>query len=598
MGFVMEHERLTYPEALRYLAKRYNIEVVEKEESAEEIIARQKKESLYLVLDFARKFYADNLKTGEGRDLGYAYFKSRHLEDETIEKFSLGWAPKGPTALIDAARAAGYKLEYLLEASLAKKKENGEIVDKFRSRAVFPIFSVTGRVIAFSCRTLSSEKNIPKYLNSDETEVYKKRLELYGLYQAKNDMHKADDCILVEGNVDMVMMHQLGLGNVVASCGTALTTEQIRLIKRYTSNVTIMYDGDGAGIKAALKGLELVLKEGMSVKIVLLPDGHDPDSFCRSHTLEEVKGFIANEAKDFINFKTDLLLSDAASDPFKKATLINDIADTISVIPDAVLRSTSVEAVAERFGIESSIIFDRITRTRGKYLEDLAKEEFRRKEQAEAPAGYVDSLADPGEPMPVEYSEPAEAPGINTTMAPAEEDILRFVLGYGCDLMDFESDSAYYSGNENDKPSVTDFIRGAIADESAFVNQGYGKVYAEYLSLYDDGMEQEKIVKSLLDSSDREVADIVAKLMTRQYELSVSAFERALTATSQWLVLQVPKAILVFQERRIQNRINELRNIIATSDVAGQETAMKELVKLQNVQRKLKQKTGREKRYD
>ena len=329
VGFVMEHEHCSYVEALRWLADKYHIEIVEKEESADEIAQRQRRESLLLVSEFAQKFYASQLQTPEGRSVGLAYFRKRGLEDATIARFGLGWAPSGKTALVDAATAAGYKMEYLLAAGLAVQHEDGSVTDKFRERVMFPIHSVSGRVLAFSGRTLHAD-NPAKYVNSPETEIYIKSRNLLGIWFAKSEIARSGKCILVEGNVDMVTLHQLGITNVVASCGTSLTVEQIRLIHKFTENATIMYDGDSAGIHAALRGINLFLAEGLNVKVVLLPEGEDPDSFARKHTLEEMQNYITSGERDFIEFKTDLLLSDAGSDPLKKAELINDIADTIA----------------------------------------------------------------------------------------------------------------------------------------------------------------------------------------------------------------------------------------------------------------------------
>ena len=350
IGFIMEYEHLSYVEALRYLANKYHIEVKEEEETAEQIAARQRNESLLLVSDFAGKFFVDQLATPEGRSIGYQYFKSRGLEDETIAKYRLGWAPRSRKAFTEAAKAAGYKDEYLLETGLCAQYDGGDgsLHDRFYDRVIFPIHSVSGRVIAFGGRTLLTDKSVAKYVNSKESEIYVKSRSLYGIYYAKAEMSRRDKCYLVEGYLDVLSMHQLGITNVVASSGTSLTVEQIRLIKKFTENVTIMYDGDGAGIKAALRGIDMVLKEGMNVKVVLIPDGDDPDSYSRKHTLEEVEAFIAANERDFIGFKTDLLLEEAGGDPLKKANLINDIADTIAGIPDAVKRSVYVDETARK----------------------------------------------------------------------------------------------------------------------------------------------------------------------------------------------------------------------------------------------------------
>ena len=356
VGFVMEHESLSYVEALKYLAHKYNIEVVEKEETAEDIAQRQKKESLLLVSEFAGKFFQDSVQTPEGQAIAYQYFRSRGLEDETIRKYGLGWAPVGRKALTEAAKAAGYKEEYLVETGLGIRYDDGRLVDRFHDRVMFPIHSVSGRVIAFGGRTLKTDKSVAKYVNSPETEIYVKSRSLYGIYFAKSEISKKDKCILVEGYLDVLSMHQLGITNVVASSGTSLTVEQIRLIHKFTDNVTIIYDGDGAGIHAALRGIDLILKEGMNVKIVLLPGGQDPDDFAKSHTLEEVQDYIAENERDFISFKSDLLLEQAGNDPLKRAELINDVADSVSLMPDPVKRAVYVRTCAERFAIYENIL--------------------------------------------------------------------------------------------------------------------------------------------------------------------------------------------------------------------------------------------------
>ena len=587
VGFVMEHEHCSYVEALRYLAHKYHIEIVEAEESAEEIAKRQRSESLLLVSEFARKFFSDQLKSGEGRAVGYQYYRSRGIEDETIERWGLGWAPSGRTALVDAARAAGYKDEYLLGAGLAVQNEDGSLSDKFRERVMFPIHSVSGRVVAFSGRTLKAD-NPAKYVNSPETEIYVKSRNLLGIYFAKAEISRQDKCILVEGNVDVVSMHQLGVTNVVASCGTSLTVEQVRLIHKFTENVTIMYDGDSAGIHAALRGIDLVLAEGLNVRIVLLPDGEDPDSYARKHTLEEVRAYIRDHEQDLIEFKTGLLLDEAGGDPLKKANLINDIADTIAVIPDAVKRSVYVDACATRFGLESDILFERIRQTRSKQMED----ERRQRQHAQA----REAVSDPAPAPPVEQNSAPWAEE-NKTLGQAERDLLSFMLRYGRDELEFESDSEYYSGSEEEKPTVTDFIRDALeADGTRMANSVYRTIYDYYIAGYDAGQPQDVIVRSLLNAEDRQVADVAAQLSTEKYQLTVRNFEAALTTTSSWLAIFVPKAILFYAERRIQDRIDYLRHSLAGADPARMEAIMREMVRLQTAQRSVKRKLGREKK--
>ena len=588
VGFVMEHEHFSYSEALRYLASKYHIEIVEKEESAEELALKQHRESLLLVSEFAQKFYSEQLKDGEGKAVGYNYFRTRGLEDETIAKFGLGWAPSGRTALLDAARTAGYKQEYLIDAGLAVRREDGTVSDKFHERAMFPIHSVSGRVIAFSGRTLRSD-NPAKYVNSPETEIYTKSKILLGIYFAKTEISRQDKCILVEGNVDMVTMHQLGITNVVASCGTSLTIEQIRLIRKFTENVTIMYDGDSAGIHAALRGINLVLSEGLNVKIVLLPEGEDPDSFGRSHSRDEVCSYISANEQDFIAFKTNLLLDEAGGDPLKKANLINDIADTIAEIPDAVKRSVYVDATAGKFGIESSILFERINRTRQNKLVEERVAEQRQALKQERPSGQADSpQTDPVRPESI--------PEENKTLAKAEKDLLYFLLTHGTDELDFESDSDYYSGNEDEKPTVSDFIRASLeADGSCFANSAYKAVYDAYIRGYDEGLTQEQILKNLYNSEDRMIARVTGDLATEKYQLSVERFRNSMTATASWLVNYVPKAILCYAERRVQDKIDYLRRSLQGAPPEEVEPIMKQIVSLQTAQRSINAKIGREK---
>ena len=593
VGFVMEEEHCSYVEALRYLAKKYHIEIQEEEESAEEIARRQRSESLLLVSEFAEKFFVSQLDTDEGRAVGRAYFRKRGLEDETVRKFGLGWAPSGRTSLVDAALAAGYKMEYLLAAGVAVRHDDETVSDKFRERVMFPVHSVSGRVVAFSGRTLRSD-NPAKYVNSPETEIYIKSRNLLGIYFAKAEMSRLDECILVEGNIDMVMMHQLGIRNVVASCGTSLTVEQIRLIRKFTENVTIMYDGDSAGIHAALRGITMVLSEGMNVKVVLLPDGDDPDSFCRKHTLEEVRSFMASSEQDFISFKSELLLREAGGDPLKRANLINDIADTIAAIPDPVKRSTYVAATAERFKVESSILFDRIVVTRRKMLEEKSREEFRENRRREAEDRAASSS---GQPAEVRQGTAERAwTEEKRTLAAAERDLLCFLLTHGCDELDFESDSEYYSGDESCKPTVCDFIRDALeSDGTKMANSAYAAVYDAYTGLYDRGLPQDVIVKTLLDSQDRRIAAVTAELSAEKYRLSVSALKDAMTTVPSWLVAQLPKTIMLYAERRIQDRINGIRRSLVEADEQTQIGLLQEMKRLRDAQLRIKKKTGREK---
>jgi DNA primase len=591
VGFLMDYDHLTYVEALRYLAQKYHIEIQEEEESAEEIASRQRRESLLLVSDWAGKFFAEQLMSGEGRNVGYAYYKSRGLEDETIGKWGLGWAPSGKTALIDAARAAGYKLEYLIGAGLAVEREDGSVADKFRERVMFPIHSVSGRIVAYSGRTLHAD-NPAKYVNSPETEIYVKSRNLLGIYFAKSEISRLGKCILVEGNMDVVMMHQLGIRNVVASCGTSLTVEQLRLIRKFTENLTIMYDGDSAGIHAALRGTDLALAEGLNVRIILLPEGEDPDSFSKTHTLEQVQAYMDAHEQDFISFKTDLLLKDAAGDPLKKANLINDIADTIAEIPDAVKRSMYVEAVAQKFNIESSILFNRIAKRRQKKIETAREEAFRERRRREAEGNDRPVEADPNLPRDLSSEEIAVAElETDRFVGPVERDILYFLLNYGSDVLDFESDSEYYRPDQ-EKPMVTDFIAGTLdQDGGTLLNPAYQKVYAAYLEAYDEGRPQEEIVRMLLNSPDREISFLAAQLSIERYQLTVKSFEDSLTTKGSWLVNRVPKLMLMYMDKKLDSRLDAIRREMTTPEGMGRmEELMAEMVTFQRLQKTVKEK--------
>ncbi len=587
VGFVMEYEHLSYVEALKYLARKYHIEVVEKEESAEEIAARQRSESLLLASDFAFRFYKEQLATEEGRTIGLSYFHSRGLEDATIDKWGLGWAPRSKRAFTEAALKEGYKGEYLTDTGLCAAWEDGSLHDRFYDRVMFPIHSVSGRVIAFGGRTLLSDKTVAKYVNSKESEIYVKSRSLYGIYFAKNEMSRRDKCYLVEGYLDVLSMHQLGITNVVASSGTSLTTEQIRLIHKFTGNVTIMYDGDAAGIHAALRGINMVLKEGMNVKVVLLPDGDDPDSFSRKHTLAEVEDFIAAHEQDFITFKTDLLLGEVGDDPLRRANLINDIADTIADIPDAVKRSVYVDATARKFNIEPEILFQRIRRTR----EEVQAEESaaRRRE-----AARQEREAAVAEEAPVYQPQPSELRPLedNPVLAPSEKELLGFILTDGRTPLAFPSDSEFY--DPDGAQPVAEFIDAALqGDDIVFGNTVYRQVYDAYFALYDQGKAQDAIIRELLDGEDRTVAFVTAQLSEEKYLLTVKNFADALTTRDSWLVTYVPRAILAYHVSRLSCQQNELLRALPSATPQEQRDMMARISRINEFKKKINNKLGR-----
>ena len=584
VGFLMEYDHMTYPDALRYLARKYNIEVKDEEESAEQIAARQRSESLLAVSEFAHQFFRKQLTEPEGKAVGYAYFRERGLLPETIEKYGLGWAPRSKSAFTEAAREAGYKEEYLLETGLCSQWESdGSLHDRFYERVIFPVHSVSGRVIAFGGRTLLREKSdkIAKYVNSKESEICVKSRSLYGLYFAKQEMARQDRCYLMEGYLDVLSMHQAGILNCVASCGTSLTEEQIRIIRRFTENVTILYDGDSAGLHAAVRAVGMILKEGMNPRVVFLPDGDDPDSYARKHTLEEIRDFIRTHEQDGIAFKTDLLLSDAGDDPLKKAMLINEIADTVADIPDAIKRQVYIDTVAKRFGIDTGIIQDRVRKTREKITTDERQARERELRRPETPA------------RPEERTPPVRRLlEEDKILAPSERELLGFILRYGRTPLQFEADSEFYSPEETQ--TVAEFIDAALSgDDIRFANRAYAAAYDAYFALYDAGCTQDDIVRKLLDGEERSVAEVTAQLASEKYELSVRNFSDALTTTDSWLVNFVPRAILAYHDKRLRAQQADLQRRIA--DAAPEEALelMSRLSRLNEIKKTINIKLGR-----
>ena len=611
--FVMEHESMSYVEALKYLAKKYGIEVREKEETPEEIASRQRRESLMLVLDYTEKFFQESLRTQAGRNLGYAYFKSRGLEDSTIEKYGLGWSPMKGTALCEKAVEDGYKPEYLVATGVCIQKDDGTLVDKFRERAMFPIHTVSGRIIGFGGRTLRSdykERNIGKYVNSPQTEVYDKKTTLYGIYFAKSEIARRDRCILVEGYLDVLSMHQLGITNVVASSGTSLTVEQVSLIRKFTENVTIMYDGDAAGIHAAERGIGLCLKGGLNVRVVLIPDGDDPDSFARKHTLEEVKSFIEENERDFISYRTDQLIGDAGSDPVRRSNLVNEIAGTLALIPDQVKRAMYVQDVSVKFNIDESLVYSKINEAVRAMREEERKEEMRRQRALEAgsqasaeggiedgaqPAGRDGNNAGGDAGQDRDFNLSGNAGGAapkpeplyeDPLLLPSEKELAGLILNHGMSELEFETDSEYY--DPEGFVTVADFIRDALeVDGHQFSNSIMRKIYDEYFDLYDSSpdMTQEDIVRTILNGEDTRLADEAASMLSMRHELTVKDLLNSMTATSSFLVRTVPKAILVYKLLRVKKQELELAAALQKLRRQGGDNIKEQFGILQQVQK-------------
>lgn len=615
--FVMEHEQMTYPEALKYLARKYGIEVHEQEESAEDTADRLKRESMIAVSEFASRFYADALfNTSEGHSVGLSYFRQkRGFSDETIRKFGLGWSPSGRSFAGEPAAATlprtalqnGYKAEYLLSTGLCYE-HGGELVDKFRERVIFPIHSLSGRVIAFGGRTLREDKTVAKYLNSPESDIYHKSRSLYGIYFAKSAIAREQKCYLVEGYTDVISMHQAGIENVTASSGTSLTTEQIRLIKRFTNNVTVLYDGDAAGIKASLRGINMLLEEGMIIKVVLLPDGEDPDSFARSHTRQEILDFLSEHETDFIEFKYDLLSSTIERDPIRKAELIRDIIDTIAVIPDQIARSVYIEQCAQRLGMKEDVLFAEVARVRRKRIESGQFEQRRREEAETRARAAAAAVAEPSSEAETGVPGGTASAVVDDValkpvplLEPAERELLYYLLKFGEYSLSFAENQVYGAEAPVLRITVAEYISAQLQDDDLTLqNPLYRRIYDLYFTyraqlLEEDGSEaavqpevlQERLMRRFVNSEDPQVTTTVLDITVVKYEINVKEYLRSQIPERNTIDINVPKAVLVYKLKYVEHTCSQLMESLGrSSDPSEQQEVMhrlKLLLQIKNV---------------
>lgn len=500
VSFIMKLEQMSFTEALRYLAKKYNIEVEEREMTDEERRAESARENMLALNDFVMRYFEKNLHdTQEGRDIGLSYFRYRGISDAMIERFHLGYALEGRDELFNAAVARGYSEEYLFSTGVCTRTDDGRVYDRFRGRVIYPILSLSGKVVAFGGRTLSKEKKIAKYVNSPESDIYMKRRELYGLYQAKQAISKAQRCIIVEGYMDVISMHQAGMCNVVASSGTALTVEQVRLIKRFTNNVTLIYDSDAAGIKASLRGIELLLQDGMNIKVLLLPPGDDPDSFAQNHSSTEVEQYISEHETDFISFMARVLMEGAADDPTRRATVITRLVKTIALIPDEITRSVYVQECSRILFMDEDIL----RREVGKYYNEFrlkSREERQREEAftsspADSPAVDAANVA-AGASQSQLQAAPASSgsdTGYVKFLRTYELAILRLIVKYG--------NYAFAEGIDDEgntvPMTVLEYIESDLmADDIHFLNADLGHLFDVALRLsretWDSDLERRR----------------------------------------------------------------------------------------------------------
>lgn len=478
VGFVMEHEQLSYYEALRYLAKKYNIEIKEHEMTDKEREEASERESLLAVNEFALTHFEHNLNdTDDGRDIGLAYFHERGISDVSVKKFRLGYSLDKRDDLFGAAIAKGYNEKYLIETGLCYKMDNGRVSDRFRGRVMYPVFSVSGKVVAFGGRTLRKDKEVAKYVNSPESAIYRKSYELYGLYQAKKAIVQRDKCILVEGYMDVISMSQSGIENVVASSGTSLTEGQIRMIHRFTENVTVIYDSDPAGIKASLRGIDMLLAEGLNVKVLSLPDGEDPDSFAQSHSASELEEYLDSHETDFIRFKTAILLQGAENDPIKRSRVIVDIVRSISVIPDDITRSVYIKECSRMLDIEEKVLTLQVA----KNISERAIKEADKSRYRQAEIEAQQDLPVMVETVDIRRSTVSDKPEeVSRFLYPYEKEVLRYVLKYG--MLDF---CEACDENGNTRPvKVIEYIDDELRnDEITFSNDNFLRAYNEALKV-------------------------------------------------------------------------------------------------------------------
>ena len=543
--FVMEHENMTYPEALKYVAKKYGIEVNEHELLPEEQRRNDDRESMMVVSSYAADYFVRMLhETPEGQNIGIGYFRERGFSDATIKRFGLGYCTEVRDAFTRQALSDGYKEEFLIRTGLTIKRENGGYYDRFCGRVIFPIHSISGRVIAFGARTMRTDKKTAKYLNSPESEIYHKSDVLYGIYFAKRAITQQDCCILVEGYTDVISMHQAGIENVVASSGTSLTQGQIRMIARFSRNITIIYDGDSAGIKASLRGIDMVLKEGMNVRTVLLPDGEDPDSFARSHNASQVQDYILTHEEDFISFKIRLLMKEAAGDPIKRAALISDIVQSISVIPDAITRSVYARECSRQMEVDENILLREIAMKRVGHKagpeakEFIRKQEIIQRKQVEE-AAYT--------PLQLEAG---------SSINELEHELIKYLLKYG--TQNFE----YTEGKKSTELNVAEVIISNLDQNGITMkNPTFRKIYEEYKSMRE---AQEPIeINHFINHPDPEVCNAVVDLLTYDENYPVSKlwkrFDIVVESEQDRLPTALPRAVILYKSKVIDDIIAELR---------------------------------------
>lgn len=581
--FLMEKEHFSYPEALKWLADKYNIAIPEdKPATAEEMAAISERESLHIINEFAKEHFRNTLhENEEGKAVGLSYFVERGFRKDIIEKFQLGYCLNSGNDFTTAALDKGYKLEYLEKVGLVKSKDDRHF-DFFRGRVLFPIHSVTGRVLGFGGRTLFTDKKVAKYFNSPESIIYNKSEILYGLFFAKGDIIKYDNCYLCEGYTDVISMFQAGIQNVVSSSGTSLTKEQIKLVRRYTNNITILYDGDAAGIKASFRGIDLILEEGLNVQVVLFPDGEDPDSYSKKVSSSELEHYITEHKQDFISFKADILLKDGDSDPLKRAELIKDIVHSVSLIPDQITRTVFVQKIATQFSIDESILSAELLKLRKASIAQKVNEP------------EVRDLPILAQEPSISYTKPDAIDGIPQ----AEYDLMRLMILYGPHAVETEYLSETGELHTIESSVIEVICHDLDMDELTFDTPLFSKIH----QLFAQGLAENELYKSsvLKRQEDQEIVQFVSSVESNEQEISLNwlmKYNIQTTRDVDKLNRAVPGAIYAFKLYKIEKRINEIRKGLNEkgSTISDEELndLVSEQIALEKIKREFSQQLGR-----
>jgi DNA primase len=574
--FIMEHEQISYYDALKYLARKYHIEVQERELSPEEMAVRNDRESMFLVNEFAQKHFAHTLHNNlDGKAIGLSYFRERGFRDDIIQKFQLGYSLEVRDAFTQAAIKAGYNKEYLIKTGLTLEGDNNYLADRFRGRVMFPVHSLSGKVVAFGGRILKKDDKMAKYVNSPESEIYHKSNELYGIYFAKQAIVKQERCFLVEGYTDVISMHQSGIENVVASSGTSLTPGQIRLIHRFTENVTVIYDGDAAGIKASIRGIDLLLEEGLNIKVLLLPDGDDPDSFARKTNASDFIEYVERNASDFIRFKTNLLLAEAGKDPVKRAGLVLDIVRSIAIIPNTAIRGEYVKECSTLLNVEEQMLYYEINKLKNTENEKIAT---RRQN-------------DSGNFPPIEEPEDHTAPKYTVSKYEEQErSILQVLIKYGDAVL-------YYADEEKKQPVMVGayILEELEQDKLVFGNSLHSLMLEEFKNNYQN--ENFAVQRFFLYHSNSEISNITADLISEKYTLSkIHSKIKKIEADADRLIELVPRVVFEFKNclilQMIRQKLTDMKIANDNKNNALVDEIMREMSQLEIVKKQLSKTLG------